>query len=75
MNWVQSKPGRWYRADGAEIIEERSLPPTLEEALTQETSYALKLPGQLWRDVDLFPTLREAQDAANAPHTLSTRKR
>lgn len=64
MEWVCVKPGRWRRADGAEIIEELGLPPTLEEALEQVATYALKLPGQLWRDVQSFPTLADAQRAA-----------
>ena len=64
-----SLPDRWINANGAEIIKERPLPATLEEALAAPTSYVLKMPGQLWRDVESFDTLEGAKRAA-----LSARK-
>jgi hypothetical protein len=57
-------PDRWFNSSGAQIIKERPLGETLEEALSARTTYALKLPGQIWRDVESFHTLDDAKAAA-----------
>lgn len=70
LAWQQDKPGRWI-ADGYMILEERGLPPTLEEALAEVPVFSWKADEWLFRDMRSEATLEAAMSAAQTHATLT----
>jgi len=67
LEWCEDKPGRWV-SEGYMILEERPLPPSLEEALKSSTVYSWKADDWLYSDMRSERTLEAAKAAAQADY-------